>query len=198
MWRTGIWIPACRNTEFNFWTCGFWSRARICGQAHVYPAWSKALALLTPTCWKGARSVWFAVTGQEDDLLMMFLKCQRAQWGASHFPRLAPRRHQSFFRPLPLGDITDQKFRESWHESGSATLRGKKIHQLGHNKYWWFLCWLFFFDKLKVLESSWKVCQRKRHCATQHLCVPLFSGWFAKSWGLGKDRFLAKLPLVTK
>lgn len=43
---TGIWIPPCRSTKFNFWTCGFWSRVRICSQAHVYPAWSKVLALL--------------------------------------------------------------------------------------------------------------------------------------------------------
>lgn len=173
MWRTGIWFPACRNTEFNSWTCGFWSRARICGQAHVYPAWSKVPALLTPTCWQGARSVWFAVTGQEDDLLMMFLKCKRAQCGASHFPRLAPRRHQSLFRPLPLGDITDQKFRESWHESGSATLVGKKATNWAPtNIDDYCVGWIFgqtksFGKFLKSLSEETSLC----HAA--NLCAPL-------------------------
>lgn len=196
MCRTGIWIPRCRNTEFNFWTCGFWSRARICGQAHVYPAWSKVQALLTQTCWQGARSVWFAVTGQEDDMLMMFLKCKRAQWGTSHFPRLAPRQHQSLSRLLPLGDIADQKFRESWHESGRARLGENP--PTGPQQILMIIVLAQLLDKLKVLESSWEVCQRKRLCAVQHLCLFLFSSCFAKSWGLGEDQwhlqFLAKLP----
>lgn len=134
MCRAGIWIRPCRSTEFNFWTCGFSSRVRICSQVHVYPVGSKVQAFLTQTCWPGARLVWFAVTVREDDLLMMFLKCSRVKWGASLFPRLVPYWHQSLFCPLPLGDMTDQKFPELLHESGRATRRRRGGGSTNHNR----------------------------------------------------------------
>lgn len=185
---TGIWISPCRSTEFNFWTCGFGSRVRICSQAYVYPAWSKVQALLTQTCWQGARSVWFAVTVQEDDLLMMFLKCNRTQWGASFFPRLVPQRHQSLFCPLPLGDNTNQKSRELLHESVRATQWEKNPPTTTNiNKY----CVEAGLDWVSNFERSWTLSKETPlyRAAPHVMSIRRRSVKSSISW---------KLPLVTK
>lgn len=185
MCRTWIWIPPCRSTEFNFRTSGFGSRVRICSRAHVYPVWSKVQSLSTQTCWQGARSVWFAVTVQEDDLLMMFLKCNRAQRGASFFPRLVPQRHQSLSCPLPPGDITNQNFRELLHESGRATLgvRGppttRNINDYCVEDFWKyqqkFLFIYFFANLLKFIKGN-----------------STSTSWFAKSRAFSEDQVNAE------